>query len=142
MNLEAMVGRLEGVRRVGNGWIARCPAHDDRSPSLSLGEGSDGRVLLYCHAGCTLDAVCAALGIRINELFNDPTKTSKPEPHIVTDARRQLDGLRSRLTPRDRERAVTVVLAHEANLSMAMARALALTVEGEVVQVALEREAE
>ena len=37
----------------GRGWMARCPAHDDRTPSLSIAQGDDGRVLLKCHAGCT-----------------------------------------------------------------------------------------
>jgi len=67
MNLEPILKRLEGVRRVGNGWIASCPAHADRSPSLSLRQGREGRVLLYCHAGCTVEAVCAALSIRMSD---------------------------------------------------------------------------
>lgn len=42
-----------GGRRNGGGWIARCPAHDDRKPSLSISEGADGKVLICCHAGCS-----------------------------------------------------------------------------------------
>ena len=40
--LGFILSRLEGVRKVGNGWVALCPAHDDHNPSLSIGFGSDG----------------------------------------------------------------------------------------------------
>ncbi len=49
-------------RRAGKGWQCRCPAHDDRSPSLSACV-SGGRLLLYCHAGCTFEQVRSALGV-------------------------------------------------------------------------------
>ena len=52
-------------------WIAHCPAHDDRSPSLSIGAGDDGRALLHCHAGCSVSGICAALNIAKAELFPD-----------------------------------------------------------------------
>lgn len=48
-------------------WSARCPAHDDASPSLSIGQGERG-VLLKCFAGCTVEAVCRALGIQVGAL--------------------------------------------------------------------------
>ncbi len=50
---------VEG-RRSGDGWLVRCPAHDDRTPSLSIAE-RDGRMLLHCHAGCSQAAVITAL---------------------------------------------------------------------------------
>ena len=53
----------------GNQWVAKCPSHDDRRPSLSIAEGSDGRVLLHCHAGCSPEDVCGALGLDLRELF-------------------------------------------------------------------------
>src|SRR5229473_1550446 len=52
--------RLQGRRKL-SGWIARCPAHDDRNPSLSLNEAPDGKILVKCHAGCDQAAVVAAL---------------------------------------------------------------------------------
>jgi hypothetical protein len=64
-----VLDRLAGVRRSGSGWVARCPAHDDRRPSLSIAEGEDGRVLLYCHAGCATRDVVAAMGLRMADLF-------------------------------------------------------------------------
>ena len=45
------------------------PAHDDRNASLSISEGTDGTVLLKCHAGCETDEVCRALGIKLRDLF-------------------------------------------------------------------------
>lgn len=69
--IEAVLGRLDGVRRCGDGWLARCPAHEDRDPSLSLREAADGRVLLHCHAGCSFEAILAALGMRKSGLCPD-----------------------------------------------------------------------
>ena len=50
-----------GGRRHGRYGMARCPAHEDRRPSLSLANGTDGRLLAFCHATCTFDAILAAL---------------------------------------------------------------------------------
>ena len=47
--------------RAGNCWMARCPAHDDSTPSLSIRETRDGKLLVHCHAGCEQTAVIAAL---------------------------------------------------------------------------------
>jgi putative DNA primase/helicase len=58
-----------GVRRCGTGWIARCPAHDDRHASLAIGTGDDGRALVFCHAGCVLADVLRLIGLRIADLF-------------------------------------------------------------------------
>lgn len=61
MNAAARVlDRLDGVRPTGTGrWIAKCPAHPDRSPSLSIRETDDGRVLLHDHGGCDTENVLA-----------------------------------------------------------------------------------
>ncbi len=53
-------------------WKARCPAHNDRSPSLSIREGYDGRVLVLCRAGCALDTILAALRLGKRDLFAGP----------------------------------------------------------------------
>jgi hypothetical protein len=70
MTVSDVVAKL-GARRVGKGWQARCPAHEDRTPSLSIDEGEDGRVLVHCHAGCEPDAVARALGCTLAE-FSPP----------------------------------------------------------------------
>lgn len=65
-----------GARRTGLGrWQARCPAHQDRSPSLSIREGADGRVLVHCFAGCALDSILAALKLSRRDLQPGPPPT-------------------------------------------------------------------
>jgi hypothetical protein len=69
---ERLLWRLEAAKRVSEGkWIARCPAHEDRSPSLSIGIGRDGRVLIHCHAGCEPLDILAAVGLEMADLFPD-----------------------------------------------------------------------
>jgi DNA primase len=51
MNAESIAKALGG-RKAGGGGTARCPAHDDRTPSLSIRDADDGKVLVRCHAGC------------------------------------------------------------------------------------------
>ncbi|MCC7409044.1 MAG: DUF3987 domain-containing protein, partial [Phycisphaeraceae bacterium] len=59
-------------------WMARCPAHEDRKPSLSIGEGDDGRALLHCHAGCEAGQVVAAIGLDLADLM--PGEPLSPRP--------------------------------------------------------------
>ncbi len=68
-SVERLLERLEGVKRNGSCWMARCPAHDDHTPSLSVREGSDSRVLIHCHAGCATDDVVAAAGLTLADLM-------------------------------------------------------------------------
>src|ERR1700674_2938902 len=63
MNAETIAKSLGG-RKVGSNWMARCPAHDDRCPSLSIQDTADGRVLLHCFSGCAQAQVIAALRSR------------------------------------------------------------------------------
>lgn len=59
-----MLAQLQGVRRTGVcRWIARCPAHGDKHPSLSVRELPDGRVLFHCFGGCEAEAVLDAVGL-------------------------------------------------------------------------------
>jgi putative DNA primase/helicase len=60
MNAAEIARNLRG-RKMPSGWMAHCPAHDDRNPSLSLKDSDDGRLLVKCHAGCPQDAVVGAL---------------------------------------------------------------------------------
>lgn len=76
--LENVLSRLQRVRKSDKeGWAARCPAHQDRHPSLSIGIGKDGRILLKCHAGCSVDGVVAAMGLTLADLF--PANASPPQ---------------------------------------------------------------
>ena len=67
--LDALRQRGYPAARAGVGWCVRCPGHDDQVASLSVSEGSDGRALLHCHAGCRIEAVLATLDLRVADLF-------------------------------------------------------------------------
>ena len=70
MSATTLLERLEGVRSTGKGqWLARCPAHDDRHPSLSVRELDDGLILIHDHAGCGTAEVLAAAGLAFDALF-------------------------------------------------------------------------
>jgi hypothetical protein len=66
-------------RRSGDGYSARCPAHDDSAPSLSLSEGNDGRVLIMCQAGCHTEDVVARLGLGMADLFVPKDKADRSQ---------------------------------------------------------------
>jgi hypothetical protein len=77
--IEALLARLDVVRDNGRGrWVARCPAHDDRSPSLSIRETSDGTVLIHDHAGCSPVDILAAVGLELRDLFPAPLSHHRP----------------------------------------------------------------
>jgi len=80
--VETVLARLKGVRTSLRGWVACCPAHRDREPSLSIGLGDEGQILLNCFAGCSLDRIVEALGITVTELFPKAPSASgaQPEP--------------------------------------------------------------
>jgi hypothetical protein len=70
MSAENLLSRLEKVRQTGPGkWSARCPAHDDKGPSLAIRELDDGRVLLHCFAGCGAAEVLQAVGMDFADLY-------------------------------------------------------------------------
>jgi putative DNA primase/helicase len=62
MTADLIARELE-ARRSGPTWMAKCPAHDDHNPSLSIRQ-ADGKVLLHCHAGCSQQDVIKALKAR------------------------------------------------------------------------------
>jgi hypothetical protein len=74
--METVLARLKGVRKSIRGWVACCPAHDDREPSLSIGLGDEGHVLLKCFAGCTLDSIVEAMELTVSDLFPDAPSSS------------------------------------------------------------------
>lgn len=68
--IDDLLSRLDKVRKTGSGrWVARCPAHDDKHPSLSIRELDDGRILIHCFAGCSPVDVLAAVGLEFADLY-------------------------------------------------------------------------
>lgn len=61
---------------------ARCPAHDDRHPSLDVREGHEGRALLICRTGCNTQAIVGALGLELGDLFGEPRERTRTQAPI------------------------------------------------------------
>ena len=95
--IDRVLERLEGVRAHNGYFMARCPAHDDNEPSLSVSEGEDSRALIKCFAGCSFAAVVEALGLDEQDLFTEgeggiyPSKTSATVQHPPEKAHRNAD---------------------------------------------------
>lgn len=88
MTINDILSRLEGVRPGAgqNQYIARCPAHMDQHQSLSVGVGSDGRILLNCFAGCDTEEIAEAMGLTMKDLFVEQPKTEIDYPvYYYTD---------------------------------------------------------
>jgi len=68
MRVEEVLNQLDGYSKGFGGYNARCPAHDDHRESLSISVGDDGRVLLQCFAGCTIEQITAGMGIHVRHL--------------------------------------------------------------------------
>ena len=70
MSAEVLLNQLHKVRKTGEGkWMACCCAHDDKNPSLSIKEGSDGHILIHCFAGCSPEEVLASVGMQMSDLM-------------------------------------------------------------------------
>lgn len=72
---------IDGAKQHGEWWSGRCPAHDDKNPSLSWKDGEDGKpVIIKCHAGCSRNAILASLGME-----DHPQKEALPskKPNVA-----------------------------------------------------------
>lgn len=106
--IARLLERLEGVRESSPGrWYARCPAHADRRPSLAVTETDDGRVLLFCLAGCTVGEIVAAVDLQLHDLFPRTSDGGGPIP------RRQRWDYRALFLMLQHEMHVAAVAAHD-----------------------------
>jgi len=81
---QNLLSRLEGVRPTSrDSYVARCPAHKDRSPSLRVTCVPDGRVLIHCFAGCGVDQVLGAIGLELSDLFPPKVPDDARPPRIA-----------------------------------------------------------
>lgn len=118
------LGNLENLHKFkalgGGKYHACCPSHDDKGPSLAIREVDDGRILLHCFAGCSVEAILSAAGMTFAEIMPQevghiirPMKAGFPasqgiqslwmEAMIVSDCARQLHAGK-RLSKPDRDR--------------------------------------
>lgn len=93
MSLDALLSRLEKVKRTAAAgrYMACCPAHADRSASLSIRETDDGRILIHCFAGCSVHEIVQAVDLEISDLFppRDTGHSSRERrPFAAADALR------------------------------------------------------
>ncbi|GMW05423.1 MAG: hypothetical protein AMXMBFR8_02200 [Nevskiales bacterium] len=83
MSADVLLARLDGVKPAGAGrWLARCPAHPDKRPSLSVRELDDGRVLVHDFGGCEVGDVLAAVGLEFSDLYPE-----RPQGHRAAGVR-------------------------------------------------------
>lgn len=110
--IDKMLPRLEKLKQVSQGkWIALCPAHGDRNPSLSVRELEDGKVLLKCWAGCSAEEIVSALGLHLRDLFPDnrppsyrPSKSAILHEQLVFNIGSALIAKGQQLSPSDQAR--------------------------------------
>ena len=85
-NLDNILSRLNKVKGRNGNWVACCPAHEDRSPSMTIKETPDGKILMHCFSGCSIGEIAGAIGIDLSDLFpptndydyNKPQRRDKP----------------------------------------------------------------
>ena len=89
MTATELLPLLDGVRPRGSSkWLSRCPAHQDKSPSLTIAEGDRG-LLLKCWAGCTLEEITGSLKVSVKDLFFDTLETDSDQRRHAMEQRRQ-----------------------------------------------------
>lgn len=93
MRADDLLSRLDKVKGRNGRWIACCPAHDDRSPSLAISEGEDGRILLYCHALCSVESIVGAVGLTLSDIMPEGPAPSIPAKHMRFNASQVLEAM-------------------------------------------------
>jgi hypothetical protein len=84
--------RALGGRWHGQYGAARCPAHDDRNPSLSIRDGEAGALLLHCFTGCQYRDIRAALKFKLGDGAINVSRTAwaVPNPKSAAAANAEL----------------------------------------------------
>lgn len=107
MSAAALLDRLDKVKATApDRWIARCPAHEDKGPSLSIREVDD-KTLVYCFAGCDALDVVHAVGLELTDLFDTPPRCSYVNNGEKRGKRRQF-----RIPARD----LLLLISHESTV--------------------------
>lgn len=77
MHIDRFITYFKKPHRTPKGWQVLCPAHDDSNNSLSIGIGSDNKIIMKCHAGCDNEDILSSIGLKISDLFQDELKPNK-----------------------------------------------------------------
>lgn len=115
---EKILARLERVTETRAGqWLACCPAHHDRNPSLSIGD-KDGQVLVKCFSGCEPKDILAAIGLRFTDLYDEPLGHHCPP--LKPRERRRRQHAEAALLTLDHEAAITQLCADDMTAGFAL----------------------
>lgn len=82
--LALFLSRLDKVTCHNGRFKTRCPAHSDKTPSLSIQE-KDGVIVFHCHAGCRPEDVLSSIGLTFNDLYADEIEYKKPKKNLDTE---------------------------------------------------------
>lgn len=110
--IDTLISRLTRVKKTGPGrWLACCPAHDDKSPSLAVRVVEDGRILIHCFAECSTSDILGAVGLTFDDLFPARLGDHLPrlrQPFIAMDVLEAIshEALVVAIAGRDAERGV------------------------------------
>jgi hypothetical protein len=99
---------LLNAKRIGSGFLAHCPAHPDKSPSLSIRQGTGGRLLLRCWASCSLDNILDAMHLTKRDLFDGP-----PPSPAQLEALRAAQAARKQAARMERQRRLAAIREEE-----------------------------
>lgn len=100
-DIQEVLRCFDGVKQQnGNQWMARCPCHDDRKQSLSIGRGEKG-VVLKCQAGCDTHDILDRIGLKPRDLFYEPPQKAKERPALVATYQYQNGVQKLRFEPKD-----------------------------------------
>ena len=76
--INNLLQKLDKVKPTGSGkWLACCPAHNDKSPSLGIKLSDDGKILIHCFGGCAVSEIVAAVGLELSDLMPPNAKYQK-----------------------------------------------------------------
>jgi hypothetical protein len=127
--LEMILSRLDKPRKSGKGnYACRCPAHADKSASLAIKEGDDGRVLMHCFAGCSALEVVNAVGLRLEDLWPFKEKDSSALGYQKRRQAMREAGWASALKVLAEESTVVLLAAKSPTLTVEDAKRLRLAV--------------
>ena len=84
-NINEFLSRLQKVKKTGkNSWLACCPSHGDKNPSMSISEGNDGRILVHCFSHeCSIEDITAAVGMEVKDLMPENLGYHRVKPMAV-----------------------------------------------------------
>ncbi len=109
--IDTLLVRLVNVRRCGRGWIALCPAHKDRSASLSVTEADGRKLLVHCFAGCSAADIVAAVGLTLGDLFPERIADQSPLTRAQRREAARQSGLTAALGELSRESTIVEIAA-------------------------------